>query len=155
PSPIPNNPPQQQRETLPVPILINSKPNNKSNSNKSKNNSISSSNSNSNIPANTANGIADVSGAGVRGGKIKKQLVFRDVMANNSEVSLKDLSHPSLNEHLKNHNAATFKLVRTGKKCKFQLFHNNYYPSFENLSNKERILSSLTQKIYPHHHNAK
>ncbi|CAH0388919.1 unnamed protein product [Bemisia tabaci] len=31
------------------------------------------------------------------------------------EGSLRDLSHPSLNEPLRAHNAATFKLVRTGE----------------------------------------
>ncbi|KAG8272221.1 hypothetical protein J6590_046101 [Homalodisca vitripennis] len=31
------------------------------------------------------------------------------------EGSLRELSHPSLNDQLKNHNAVTFKLVRTGK----------------------------------------
>lgn len=34
---------------------------------------------------------------------------------NVNEPSLKDLSHPSLNEQLKAYNTATFKLVKTGK----------------------------------------
>ncbi|CAH1122786.1 unnamed protein product [Ceutorhynchus assimilis] len=34
-------------------------------------------------------------------------------MASNSESALKDLIHPSYNEHLKSHNAVTFKLVKT------------------------------------------
>lgn len=42
---------------------------------------------------------------------------------NVNEPSLKDLSHPSLNEQLKAYNTATFKLVKTGKvfeqKCLF------------------------------------
>lgn len=31
-----------------------------------------------------------------------------------SESVLRELTHPALNEHLKNHNAVTFKLVKTG-----------------------------------------
>jgi len=30
------------------------------------------------------------------------------------DLSLKDLTHPALNDSLKTHNAATFKLVKTG-----------------------------------------
>lgn len=31
------------------------------------------------------------------------------------EAVLRDLTHPNLNEHLKNHNAVSFKLVKTGE----------------------------------------
>ncbi|XP_069675768.1 uncharacterized protein [Periplaneta americana] len=36
-------------------------------------------------------------------------------MASGGEITLRDLSHPSLNEALKAHNSVTFKLVRTGE----------------------------------------
>ncbi|XP_075235389.1 SH3 and cysteine-rich domain-containing protein isoform X1 [Lycorma delicatula] len=45
----------------------------------------------------------------------KSSSVSSNEMASGSsgECMLKDLTHPSLNDHLKNHNAVTFKLVRT------------------------------------------
>jgi hypothetical protein len=36
-------------------------------------------------------------------------------MATGGDITLRDVSHPSLNEALKAHNAVTFKLVRTGE----------------------------------------
>ncbi|XP_026682600.1 uncharacterized protein LOC113469254 isoform X2 [Diaphorina citri] len=130
PTPLPNNPHSQQDTQIPVPILINhttkNQSNSKTNPNKNKNHNLIPNNLNAATTSSSvaysssvahSNSVASVntnSSGGARGKK--KKLVFRDVMANNCEVSLKDLSHPSLNEHLKNHNAATFKLVRTGKK---------------------------------------
>lgn len=129
PTPLPNNPHSQQDTQIPVPILINhttkNQSNSKTNPNKNKNHNLIPNNLNAATTSSSvaysssvahSNSVASVntnSSGGARGKK--KKLVFRDVMANNCEVSLKDLSHPSLNEHLKNHNAATFKLVRTGK----------------------------------------
>lgn len=152
PPPSPNFPPHQSQEEqqLPIPILINHNSPNKSNTksnnpkkNKNnssdKSNSIPSTSSNTNIASATSSKLTNSSSnlltapsgrvstdsnnspSGVRA-KIKKKLVFREDMANNYEISLKDLSHPSLNDHLKNHNAATFKLVRTGKNIASSLF---------------------------------
>lgn len=39
----------------------------------------------------------------------------RKMAAGSGEGALRDLSHPSLGDHLKNHNTVTFKLVRTGE----------------------------------------
>lgn len=36
-------------------------------------------------------------------------------MAAGGDITLRDVSHPSLNEALKAHNSVTFKLVRTGE----------------------------------------
>jgi hypothetical protein len=36
-------------------------------------------------------------------------------MATGGDITLRDVSHPSLNEALKAHSSVTFKLVRTGK----------------------------------------
>jgi hypothetical protein len=36
-------------------------------------------------------------------------------MATGGDITLRDVTHPSLNEALKAHNAVTFKLVRTGE----------------------------------------
>jgi hypothetical protein len=38
-----------------------------------------------------------------------------DNMATGGDITLRDVTHPSLNEALKAHNAVTFKLVRTGE----------------------------------------
>ena len=48
-------------------------------------------------------------------------------MATGGDITLRDLSHPSLNEALKAHNSVTFKLVRTGESpsCKsFNIFRH-------------------------------
>lgn len=46
--------------------------------------------------------------------RVKKPSDTPEIMAVN-ESPLRDLVHPSYNEHLKSHNAVSFKLVRTGE----------------------------------------
>lgn len=43
------------------------------------------------------------------------QLSYSGSMASAGGGTLKDLSHPGLNEALKSHNSVTFKLVKTGE----------------------------------------
>ncbi|PSN45510.1 hypothetical protein C0J52_13166 [Blattella germanica] len=57
-----------------------------------------------------------------KGGKKSKQgrnkpedIEEEDDMATGGDITLRDISHPSLNEALKAHNSVTFKLVRTGE----------------------------------------
>jgi hypothetical protein len=45
----------------------------------------------------------------------EKQRNKEDNMATGGDITLRDVSHPSLNEALKAHNSVTFKLVRTGE----------------------------------------
>jgi len=45
----------------------------------------------------------------------EKQGNKEDNMAAGGDITLRDVSHPSLNEALKAHNSVTFKLVRTGE----------------------------------------
>jgi hypothetical protein len=45
----------------------------------------------------------------------EKQGNKEDSMATGGDITLRDVSHPSLNEALKAHNSVTFKLVRTGE----------------------------------------
>jgi hypothetical protein len=47
--------------------------------------------------------------------KTKPNNPEEDDMATGGDITLRDVSHPALNEALKAHNSVTFRLVRTGE----------------------------------------
>lgn len=58
-----------------------------------------------------------------KGGKKEQDERNSKMATGTGEGALRELSHPSINEQLKNHNAVTFKLVRTGRNTSFSIFH--------------------------------
>lgn len=58
-----------------------------------------------------------------KGGKKEQDERNSKMATGTGEGALRELSHPSINEQLKNHNAVTFKLVRTGRNMSLSIFH--------------------------------
>lgn len=58
-----------------------------------------------------------------KGGKKEQDERNSKMATGTGEGALRELSHPSINEQLKNHNAVTFKLVRTGRNMSLSILH--------------------------------